>query len=284
MGLAGEWRLVTCGACGVISIDPMPSDVQLDSYYSGYAGDTPLDFSLKTGSRWPLLRKLFHRFSGDVDPRDFIGVTKGLRVLDYGCGNVGYLADFHARGVNIAGAELSARVVSECRRSGYDVRQVKSFSEIPFDNAEFDIVYLMQVFEHLRDPNLFMAELSRILKPKGLLYLAVPNAESVWRRFFGCNWVSGWFAPFHLFHYSARSLAQLAGMHGFTLEDTWSNTPESWFRLNLEASFFPSDNMLDRRPSRLAAAPVRIALMCVLRLAELFVRNRDCLVVKLQKQ
>ncbi len=264
-------------------MDPMPSEAQLGVYYAGYAGDAPLDFSLKAGSRWPWLRKLFHHLSGDVDPRDFIGATKGQRVLDYGCGNVGYLADFHARGVNIAGAELSARVVSECQQNGYDVRQVKSFSEIPFDNAEFDIVYLMQVFEHLRDPNLFLAELGRILKPNGLLYLAVPNAGSFWRRVFGRNWVSGWFAPFHLFHYSALSLAKLAGEHGFTLVDTWSNTPESWFRLNLEAFLFPTDNLLDRRPSRLNSKPIRIILIFILRLAELFIRNRDCLVVKLQK-
>ena len=284
MGVAGEWRLATCGACGVISMDPMPNDVQLGDYYSDYAGDVPSDFSLKAGSRWPWLRKLFHHFSGDVDPRDFIRVSTGLRVLDYGCGNVGYLADFQARGVDIAGAELSVRVVDECQQNGFDIRQVKSFSEIPFGNAEFDIVYLMQVFEHLRDPNLFMEELGRILKPKGLLYLAVPNADSLWRGVFGRNWVSGWFAPFHLFHYSVRSLTQLAGMHGFTIVESWSNTPESWFRLNFEACLFPSDNMLDRRSSRLAATPIRIVLMCVLRFAELFIRNRDCLVIKLQKQ
>lgn len=217
MGLGGEWRLVTCDACGVISMDPMPSDVQLGDYYAGYAGDAPLDFSLKTGSRRPWLRKLFHRLSGDVDPRDFVEESKGFRILDYGCGNVGYLADFHSRGIDIAGAELSARVVAECQRNGFDVRQVRSFSEIPFGDAEFDVVYLMQVFEHLRDPNLFLQELGRILKPKGLLYLAVPNAESVWRRVFGRNWVSGWFAPFHLFHYTATSLANLARKHGFDL-------------------------------------------------------------------
>jgi hypothetical protein len=73
-------------------------------------------------------------------------------------------------------------------------------------------------------------------------------------------------------------------MHGFTIVESWSNTPESWFRLNFEACLFPSDNMLDRRSSRLAATPIRIVLMCVLRFAELFIRNRDCLVIKLQKQ
>jgi SAM-dependent methyltransferase len=57
------------------------------------------------------LRRFYHRLSGNVDPRDFIDASKGARILDYGCGNAGYLADFHARGFDISGAELSSRVV-----------------------------------------------------------------------------------------------------------------------------------------------------------------------------
>lgn len=261
----------------------MPTDAQLADYYAGYAGDAPLDFSPRAGSRRPWLRKLFHRLSGDVDPRDFINAPAGARMLDYGCGNVGYLADFHARGFNISGAELSARVVEQCRQNGFDVRQVSNFSEIPFDDAEFDIVYLMQVFEHLRDPNVFLAELSRILKPGGVLYLAVPNADSVWRRVFGRHWVSGWFAPFHLFHYNVAGLARLGKGYGFELIDTWSNTPESWFRLNLQAWLQPSENRLDSKSTGLAWRPARLILMCFLRLAELPMRNRDCLIVKFKK-
>lgn len=265
-------------------MDPMATGAQLTDYYAGYAGDGLLDFSLKSGSRHPWLRRLFHRFSGDVDPRDFIDAPKGARILDYGCGSGGCLADFHARGYAISGAELSSRVVEQCMQSGFDVRQVQSFSRIPFDDAEFDIVYLMQVFEHLRDPNLFLKELSRVLKPGGILYLAVPNADSIWRRVFGCNWVSGWFAPFHLFLYGAKGLTALAHKHDFDAVNIWSTTPESWFRLNLQARMSPAENRLDSASSRLAALPIRLFLMCFLRLVELPVRNRDCLVVKLKKR
>jgi SAM-dependent methyltransferase len=283
MGLSGEWRLVRCPACSTISMDPMATDAQLADYYAGYAGDAPLDFLPKAGSRRPWLRKLFHRLSGDVDPRDFIDAPAGARMLDYGCGNVGYLADFHARGFAISGAELSPRVVEQCRQHGFDVRQVTNFSEIPFGDSEFDIVYLMQVFEHLRDPNVFLAELSRILKPGGTLYLAVPNADSVWRRVFGKNWVSGWFAPFHLFHYNAAGLARLGKGYGFELLDTWSDTPESWFRLNIQALLSPSENRLDSKTSFLSSRPVRVFLMGLLRFVELPFKNRDCLVVKFKK-
>lgn len=283
-GLQGAWQLVECGSCGVIYMMPMPSEEQLATYYAAYSQDENVDLSLRSGSHYPNLRKLFHRLSGDVDPRDFVHVPAGAHVLDYGCGHAGYLSDFHDRGVAISGAEIAGYVVEACRSRGLDVHKVDDFSHIPFADAEFDIIYLMQVFEHLRDPHEFMNELARILKRGGMLYLAVPNAASIWRKIFGDNWVSGWFAPFHLFHYSRDTLSKLAAQHGFDVAESWSRTPESWFRLNLKACLYPGENRLDVRKSGLDFRLMSYLLMVVLRIIELPFAERDCLVIKLVKR
>ena len=283
-GLQGSWQLVECNNCGVISIMPMPTDEQLATYYAAYLQDDKVDLSRKVGSRYPAFRKLFHRLSGDVDPRDFVQVSAGARVLDYGCGLAGYLCDFHDRGVAISGAELAGYVVETCRSNGFDVHKVDDFLHIPFADREFDVVYLMQVFEHLRDPHGFMQELARILKGGGMLYLAVPNAASIWRKIFGDNWVSGWFAPFHLFHYNRGTLTKLAAQHGFDAVESWCRTPESWFRLNLKAWLYPAENKLDWRKSWMDSRPMRYLLMLVLRIVELPFAERDCLMIKLVKR
>jgi SAM-dependent methyltransferase len=283
-GMQGSWRLVECNSCGVISMMPMPTDEQLASYYGAYSEDDKVDLSQRVGSRHPKLRKLFHWLSGDVDPRDFVHVPVGARVLDYGCGHAGYLSDFHHRGVAISGAEIAEYAVEACRNHGYDVHKVDDFSRIPFDEGVFDVIYLMQVFEHLRAPHDFLQELARILKSGGMLYLAVPNAASIWRKVFSNNWVSGWFAPFHLFHYKRGTLEKLAGQHGFDLINTWSRTPESWFRLNLKAWFYPRDNQLDWHRNWLDSRPVRYLLMLILRTIELPFQEKDCLVIQLRKR
>ncbi len=283
-GLSGSWQLVECDSCGVISMSPLPTDEQLAFYYGAYSQDDTIDLSQGVGSRHPKLRKLFHWLSGDVDPRDFVHVPDGARVLDYGCGHAGYLSDFHHRGVAISGAEIADYAVKACRSHGYDVHKVDEFSRIPFNEGEFDIVYLMQVFEHLRDPHEFLQELARILKSGGMLYLAVPNAASIWRKVFNHNWVSGWFAPFHLFHYRCDILEKMAGQHGFDRIDTWSRTPESWFRLNLKAIFYPRENKLDWYRNWLDACPVRYLLMLLLRTIELPFHEKDCLVIQLRKR
>lgn len=283
-GLPGVWQLTECKKCGVISMMPLPTDDQLASYYSVYSPDKTVELSERAGSRYPKLRKLYHWFSGDVDPRDFVQVPPGARVLDYGCGHAGYLSDFHHRGVAISGAEIAAYAVEACRKHGYDVHQVEDFAHIPFSAREFNVVYLMQVFEHLRDPHGLFQEIARILKDDGVLYLAVPNAASVWRNVFGQNWVSGWFAPFHLFHYTRGALEQLAGQHGFDLVTSWSRTPESWFRLNVKAALYPNEHRLDWRRTWLDLSPIRYLLMCALRIIELSCREKDCLVVQFRKR
>lgn len=283
-GLAGSWYVSECVHCHVRALVPKPSEAELATYYSAYSNNEDISFSPTMGTRRPWLRTMFHRLSGDVDPRDFVRIMPGERVLDYGCGRAGYLGDFHHRGVDISGAEIAEYVVKACQQRGFDVRRVEKLSNIPFGDDEFDVVYLMQVFEHLREPHVFMQELSRVLKRGGALYLAVPNINSIWRKVFGKNWVSGWFAPFHLFYYSRDSLAKLAAMHGFDLEDSWSNTPEAWFRMNLKAWLYPEETRLDWCSSWLDMRLVRYCAMVLLRIIELPVRERDCLVVKLAKR
>jgi len=265
-------------------MSPAPTDAELAHYYAGYTPDSCLEGSNGLGSRYPTLRKMFHYLSGDVDPRDFVAIPHGGRVLDYGSGEGTYLRYFHDRGVEIHGAEITDALVAASRKRGLNVKKVDSFDAIPFSDAEFEVVYLMQVFEHLRDPLRFMKELSRILKKGGSLYLAVPNAASAWRRAFGFNWVSGYFAPFHLAHYTKAALARLGSENGFKPVESWSRTPDSWFRLNLKAAMYPKDNRLDSKVTWLDRAPIRHAVMAVLRLCELVLRERDCLVIKFERQ
>ena len=277
-GLSGSWRIVRCQSCQTMSMDPMPTDAELSQYYAAYTKGEQVEVRAGLGSRRPLVRRIYHWLSGDVDPRDFVRIP-----LDYGSGGATYLSYFDAIGVDIVGAEISDTMIAACDKAGLKVHRVHNFDAIPFDDAGFDVVYLMQVFEHVRSPQSFMAELGRVLRPGGTLYLAVPNAASLWRRVFQSNWVSGWFAPFHLAHYTAESLADLGAQCGLTVANTWSRTPESWFRLNLKAAIYRSDNEIESRRTFVDAPVARVMLMTLLRTFELFVRERDCLVMSFVK-
>lgn len=86
-----------------------------------------------------------------------------MRGLNLGCGS-----RFHADWVNVDGTPLAPGIM-QC-----DFRQA-----LPFPDEHFDVVYQSHVLEHLRksDAERFLAECLRVLKPGGIVRVAVPDLE-----------------------------------------------------------------------------------------------------------
>lgn len=56
---------------------------------------------------------------------------------------------------------------------------VGDLSSLGFPDGHFDVVYAAEVFEHLLHPVEDLVALLRVLKPRGLLYLDVPNYQTL---------------------------------------------------------------------------------------------------------
>ncbi len=72
-----------------------------------------------------------------------------------------------------------------------------SAERLPFADASFGVVIIKHVVEHLRDPELAISELGRILSPKGILILATPNLDSLLKPLKGEAWI-GYQDPTHI--------------------------------------------------------------------------------------
>jgi SAM-dependent methyltransferase len=89
------------------------------------------------------------------------------RVLDVGCGQRPYQKLFTTQ--EYVGLELDT---PENRTKPADVfYDGKTF---PFPAASFDSVICNQVLEHVFEPDRFLAEVTRVLRPEGRLLLSVP--------------------------------------------------------------------------------------------------------------
>jgi SAM-dependent methyltransferase len=60
---------------------------------------------------------------------------------------------------------------------------------LPFLDARFDVVYSTNVLEHVRNPEMVIAEGIRVLKPGGFLQFVVPNYGSWWEGHYGVVWL-----------------------------------------------------------------------------------------------
>ena len=101
--------------------------------------------------------------------RAFSGQLKG-RVLDVGCGTRPYESLFAAS--EYIGLELDTPAARARNRADY----YYDGAVFPFDAESFDALLCNQVFEHVFNPEHFMAEMNRVLKPGGRLLLTVPFA------------------------------------------------------------------------------------------------------------
>lgn len=72
-----------------------------------------------------------------------------------------------------------------------------SVERLPFADASFGVVIIKHVVEHLRDPELAISELGRILAPNGILILATPNMDSLLKPLKGDAWI-GYQDPTHI--------------------------------------------------------------------------------------
>ena len=105
-----------------------------------------------------------------------------LKLLDYGCGDGKYFQHLVSiRGLsaeNVCGVEVSSRRVQRCQEMGWaNARQIDGTGPLPYKDASFDIVNMMEVIEHIPAEQGVhtLRDLRRILRPGGILLISTPN-------------------------------------------------------------------------------------------------------------
>jgi 2-polyprenyl-6-hydroxyphenyl methylase / 3-demethylubiquinone-9 3-methyltransferase len=122
-------------------------------------------------------------FGGDGKARHPLA---GKTALDVGCG-AGLLCEPLARmGAAVSGVDAAPENVQVARahaaRSGLHI-DYRAGEIADQGLGQFDVVTSMEVIEHVTDPEAFIAELRRHLKPDGLLLLSTPNRTPASRLF-----------------------------------------------------------------------------------------------------
>jgi SAM-dependent methyltransferase len=127
------------------------------------------------------------------------------RVLDVGCGPGFFLEAASARGYEAFGVDPSAYAVELARRRFGERVQVGVLETASFVPGTFDVVTAFDAFEHVYDPNRFLAAAQRLLRPGGVLVITTPDRTSLLSRVSGRRWVS-FKIPEHVFYWSPATI------------------------------------------------------------------------------
>ncbi len=199
---------------------------------SGKWARTARRFQLNAAYREPLLASQVVIDLMQVEPQ--------ARILDCGVGN-GSLSvaldsimkgpvDFHAVDTS---AEMLVQAKSVMQHAGLRPHLLQAdVMSLPYDDQSFDVVMAAHVLEHLPDPQRALAEMIRVLKPGGMVFLCVTRpslfgalVQLLWRTWAiteqqGIAWLHG----FQLVDVGYKPV-RLGSFAGFASTAFWARRP-----------------------------------------------------------
>jgi ubiquinone/menaquinone biosynthesis C-methylase UbiE len=142
-----------------------------------------------------------------------------IKAIELGCGegfSTQRLRDMLPDKVELMASEYVDNLVPKAQKRNPTVRVIQeSAYETKHADNSFDLVFLLEVLEHLDYPDQALAEIKRILKPEGFLVLGVPR-EPLWC---SLNMARGKYlrhlgnTPGHLNHWTSIMLRRFVRRH-----------------------------------------------------------------------
>jgi SAM-dependent methyltransferase len=132
------------------------------------------------------------------------------RVLDLGCGDGRLSAELDAAELTAADVSLTALERARRQLPGARIVELEPDAPLPFDDGAFDLVLCAETIEHVRDVQLLLSEVRRVLRPGGVLALTTPANPPLGRP-------ADPLSP-HLRFFTRRSLRRILRELGFEVE------------------------------------------------------------------
>ena len=284
-GIKGVYNVCRCLTCGLEQIFPVPNPQELKNLYETY-----YNFGGEKGTAYTYFRRQFflsnfYRFWLNFDGDVCFHQMKGSgRLLDIGCNEGRGLQIYERNGYTAEGLELNETAAAEARKAGFRVYAdpLEKFKS----GKLYGVIVLSNVLEHSLDPKDMLNHINRILKPGGQVWISCPNVESWQRKLFGKYWIN-WHVPFHIVHFSQKTLTNILKETGFKIQEIRQESPALWVAHSIIVRLFAQFG----RPTKQLRNPFLVAalliLIRILFFPLLWLGNRlgrgDCLVVVARK-
>ena len=212
----GKYKYLTCSHCSAAIISPFPTPEEANKWYTAddyYANsDRNLGYEdyrqLKDG-----LIKTHKKRNKTIKAENLF---KDKQILEIGCA-LGYYPETLKPEFtqSYTGLDLNKTAIQTVRGKGYR-GVVGDISVLP-ETAQYDIVIMFDVLEHILEPNIFLSLLKKRMKPKGKVILATPSTTSILARVAREKWVS-YIVPQHVILYNPKALNYLFLRNGFEIK------------------------------------------------------------------
>ncbi|KAA9332961.1 class I SAM-dependent methyltransferase [Hymenobacter busanensis] len=210
-----SFAIVQCTSCGFQLTNPRPDAQSIGRYYESEDYVSHSDTSKGLTNKLYQLARLY-TMRHKVKLVNKMAPRRGY-LLDYGCGTGYFLEACQKVGWQVSGIEPSDVAREQARqRTG---QPIGAHDLGQFAPGSFDAITLWHVLEHVHTLNETLAQLTQLLKPDGVLIIAVPNAESPDAQYYREQWAA-YDVPRHLYHFTPQTIGKLLRKHRMQVRHT----------------------------------------------------------------
>jgi len=202
-----NFHVVRCDSCGLVYVHPQPSQDRIrrlynETYYNAWG----LKDNLESVER--IKKQTCHKRFEEIEKYMPPG-----KILDNGCATGLSLEVASVRSWEPYGVELSEYSSNIAKKKFGKAVFTGTLEEANFQSNFFNAILMLDLIEHVPNPNRTLSEARRILRHDGLLALTTPDITSLSSRVMRKHWVNIKFE--HLFYFSPRTIASILEKNHF---------------------------------------------------------------------
>jgi 2-polyprenyl-3-methyl-5-hydroxy-6-metoxy-1,4-benzoquinol methylase len=203
---------VICSNCGLVRHADLPTEEDLDKFYSGRYREE------YNGEKTPGPRRVMRAWrNGErICQQISSALPAGAKVLEVGAGIGCTVKVFEKAGFDSQGIDPGSEFLKYSRDCLQANVTICSLEDLP-QNQDFDAVLLIHVIEHLRSPVTALKHIASLLKPDGMFYVECPNLQAPFAS------RGRLFHYAHIHNYVPETLRQTGEAGGFKLQQRFGD-------------------------------------------------------------
>ncbi|MBI2589448.1 class I SAM-dependent methyltransferase [Candidatus Berkelbacteria bacterium] len=203
---AGEFTYVTCQVCNLHYLNPQPTlEILVNEYYTDdayfswyYDGGYTAQEEAMLASYRQTVREIVYE----------AGIQKG-QLLDIGCGSGYLMVVARELGFEVEGIEPGKSVAEHGHKKFGLKIHIAPLEEVKLAPESYDLVVIESTLEHMLDPFDTLKRIARILRPGGVVFIKVPNANvTLTSRAVRASEIEE-NTPFHTYYFTPQTLSML---------------------------------------------------------------------------